>query len=1021
MGNNSFGPVIFYSGFAQDYTENASRSLPANPANTFGPAAGSFRGSAARCVILLNALALCALADDAYIRTAFTVEDGLPSNVVDAVLQTREGFLWIGTASGLVRFDGRHFTPMEFRLNAPGVSVRALAEASDGALWVGTRNGVTRIPAQALDQFGYQPSVSYHPGSGDSDSVRCLHFSRDGVLWVGTDAGLFRFQSGTFSAVIPKLSVSRIEEASSGHLLVITSQGFKELEGTRTIERRDLPARLGVLPHEVYHVVEDRAGVVWYGTEAGLAREADGSVQKMSLPGTSRPAVFRAFEDPQGAMWFSSNRGVVRLTAAGMETVATDISARSFGSDSNGDIWVGTNGKGLARFKRRTVRMLTAADGLPNGVPMTALVDSSGKLWLGSNCGGVSWFDGSRFHTYADKEGLTNSCVFSLAEDSHHDIWAGTYGGGVFRLRDGRFTRFSKPETLVNSVTNSIAPARDGSVWVAFSNGLSRIRDSQIRKYTTADGLPGNSVRSVYEDRHGGIWVSTSAGVARLTGDRFVAIGAMGDGLFGEDPSGELFVFSEAQGIFHIEDDRLTRVDGPPSVSSMLLSRQNAWFCGKGIFRAEPDALKTWENERDTPPDYTFFGRSDGMNSAQCSDGSPPMALTRGGKLWIATVQGVAVLDVPALPRPNRKPAIFMEQVTVGRKVQSPGHGLVVPPGTRHVELRFDSIELTSPEKTRLQYRLDGVDREWLDADAAGSAVYTSFPVGTHQFHVRGCDGGGIWDRIGIVYNITQQPYYYETGLFRVIAAGIALLLLFGAYRLRLRQIADRINTRLEERVAERTRLAGELHDTLLQTIQASKLVAEAALAEPDISARTRHALERLAVWLGQATREARDSLQSLRASTTVTNDLAEAFRDAGERCAAGTPMQFTMSVRGAVRRMHPVVRDDIYKIGYEALRNACSHSGGSRVELDLRYGRHLSLIVRDNGAGIAPEIAANGKPGHFGIKGMRERAARIGGKLALFSSPESGTEIELTVPGRIIFLGERFSWRTFLRKPSPD
>jgi signal transduction histidine kinase len=389
--------------------------------------------------------------------------------------------------------------------------------------------------------------------------------------------------------------------------------------------------------------------------------------------------------------------------------------------------------------------------------------------------------------------------------------------------------------------------------------------------------------------------------------------------------------------------------------------------------------------------------------STECSPRFPDLAVTSDSKLWAATLQGLAMLDLQRLPRDSRKPTIYMEQLAVGRKLQPPGRELLLPPGPHHVELHFGVIDLASPEKIHMQYRLDGVDQEWLDADATNGAIYTNFPIGTHQFHVRACNRDGVWDRAGIVYSITQLPYFYEMTLFRLAVAALFGLLLAGAYRLRLRRLTAEMNARLDERVSERTRLARELHDTLLQTIQGSKMVADDGLDDPADPDRAYRALERVSNWLAQATEEGRAALSALRSSTTQRNDLAEALERAGQDCVSKNSMTFVLAVEGPVRDVHPIVRDEVYRIGYEAMRNAGSHSRGTRLEVDLFYARDLIVRVRDNGVGIDQDLIVKGKDGHFGVRGMRERAERIGAKLR-FDSTSLGTAVELIVPGSLTF-----------------
>jgi signal transduction histidine kinase/ligand-binding sensor domain-containing protein len=965
-------------------------------------------------MLILSALGVRALALDpsqpvsSYSRTRFTKEDGLPSSTVNVVLQTRNGFLWVGTNGGLARFDGTHFTTIEFSPQTPtdGLS-RALAEGPDGDLWVGTNTGVLRIPSAALDQFGRLPSTVYHPGSGASDAINVLHVGRDGVLWAGTDGGVYRLERGAFSTVLQNVSVSRIEEASSGHLLIITSEGFVEWDGARLVKHPDLPARLDIPTNKIFHVMEDHTGTRWLCTAGGVARETRGSIERLQPYGIHVALeAYRAYEDPQGNVWLILAERLFRATATGYEPVQ-DIRAKYVYVDRDGDLWLGSGGDGLIRLKNRIVRMFTTADGLGSNVTTAVLPATGGKLWVGGSCGGLSLFDGHRFRIYGEKDGLINTCVYALAEDRNGNLWVGTYGGGLFRFRDGRFTQYLKPVGLPTDAVLGLLPASDGSLWLLTpSDGVSRMRDEHFRNYTTADGLSSNHPGNLYQDRRGVIWVGTPGGIDRLAGDRFVAIGQVSGAhsyrVLGEDSLGTLYAAASPGGIFRIDGDRLISVTNRLIVSGMVQDQGDLGFCGDGISRASADALQRWEHEQDAPPDFVRFGPTDGLLSTECGLGLPNLAVTSDGKLWAATLQGLAMLDLPRLPRNHKTPAIYMEQITVGRTLRPPGHELVLPPGPHHVELHFGAIELASPEKIHMQYRLDD-DQEWLDAGTTSSAIYSSFSVGRHKFQVRACNSDGVWDRAGIVYYITQLPYFYETNLFRLAIVAIFGLLLAGAYRLRLRRLTAEINARLDERVLERTRLARELHDTLLQTIQGSKMVADAGLDDPADPARLYHALERVSNWLAQATQEGRAALIALRSSTTQHNDLAEAFKRAGENCILQTSMTFALSVQGIAREMHPIVRDEVYLIGYEAMRNACLHSRGTRVDVELSYARDLVVRVRDNGIGINQEVVVKGKKGHFGVPGMHERADRIGAKLR-FNSTSAGTEVELIVPGNLTF-----------------
>ena len=958
-----------------------------------------------------------------YIRTTFTVEDGLSSNVVPAVLQTRDGFLWVGTREGLLRFDGRHFTPVYFPQRALGaVSVNALAEGPDGGIWIGGTEGLAEITKEPLTQLDHAPTALYLPGSGINNHIECLHFSRDGVLWVGTDAGLFRFQHGKFSTIIPNLMISRVEETASGHLLVITSAGFIEWDGANILQHADLPGRLGVPFNGIFHVYEDRHGVTWYCTVKGIARsKKGGEIERLSPYGLVADTAFRVYEDVNGTVWIAASEGLLRVTDAGLENAFPNLHARHLTFDRDGDIWAGTNGRGLLKFKYRTVWMFGEVDGLPPGsVPKAVLAASDGKLWVGGDCGGLSWFDGSRFHMYADADGLTDSCVSSLAEDTDKSILVGTFGGGVFRFLDGRFTRVSEAITKGLSVVTALVPTHQGSLWIGYSDGLILQEQGRTRRFTTADGLSSDQVYSAFEDHGGGIWVETSAGIDRFVQNHFVAVAPLYHAVFGEDQAGGLFALADRNGAFELKGNKAIVLKGAPEVMGIASSPGQLWLCGAGIYRVPLQSLEAWTSEPAGPRDYTLFGRQDGMNSADCSDGFRNMAITRDGKLWVATNQGVAMLELSQAPPNNRAPSIYMQRIVVEKTVKPPSHDVVLPPGMHHLELDFGVIELASPEKVRFQYRMDGVDQDWSEPDTSGVAVYNSLPIGTHKFHIRACNGEGIWDRQGIVYDVTEKAHYYETDLFRAIAVLILISMLAFAFKFRLYQIRLHMTQRLNERVTERTRIARDLHDTLLQSFHGLLLSFQTVYdLLPTHPVEAKKTLGSAIDEAAEAITEGRDAVEGLRSSTVETHDIAEAIKDIGEDLAAeGTnraSAAFRVEVEGTPRNLHPILRDEVYRTAGEALRNAFRHARAQRIEVEIRYdARQFRLRVRDDGKGIDPALlSGDGRAGHYGLHGMRERAKLAGGKLAVWSELNSGTEIELTIPASTAYATSpgRSSW----------
>ncbi len=936
-----------------------------------------------------------------FIRTHISTDQGLPGSVVDGIVQTQDGFLWLViNGIDLVRFDGKNFHTFE------KPTAWSIAVGPDGDLWVGGLQTLRRLRPSSLNQFTLAESIPYHPGSGKDNDVVALRFGKDGVLWLGTAGGLFRYERDQFTAVGPRVLTRNIEESADGHLWAFNRQGFLEVNGSEVVTHPKLAAQLGVKDTEVFSVLRDSRGNTWYCTAKGVARETGGRIEH--LPTNGRGAL-RAYEDPQGNVWIGTDSGLYRATPAGLEVVAAGMHVRSIFSDRDGNLWVGTNGDGLHQFKDRAVRMFTTEDGLPNNILMTVVGTRDGSVWTGANCGGVARFDGTSFRTFDDKNGLGNTCVWALAEDTSGNLWIGTWGGGAYRYHKGVFTQYSTKEGMGSDQVTSIVAARDGSVWFATRNGVTRLQNGEFRTFTTTDGLSNNLLMRVYEDRAGGIWVGSGGGLDRLVGDRFENFTSTPKAVvlpYGEDRDGGFYVnLGDEMVTLRVANARVNRIaEKNLALQDMIETEQGElWFRGNSIFRF-PAGSFARSRQHDDPLDYETFSTADGLTTAEATSPSQTMTLTRDGKVWAASPKGLAMIDLRRLTVTNAKPSIYLTGVTIGRNTHHPDRGIILSPGTNHVEIYFAAIEISSPEKIRMQYRLDGVDSEWLDAPAKPVAIYSKLPVGTRALRIRASNRSGIWDREGVAFYITQQPYFYQTRWFIAAMVALGFALVFFIYRLRVAQISRMLSARFDERLAERTRVARELHDTLLQTVQGSKMVADHALKNSADHTRMLRAMEQLSTWLAQATEEGRAALVSLRSSTTEKNDLAEAFRRAIEEGGRTTTAEILFAVNGDAKELHPIVRDEIYRIGYEAIRNACAHSGGDRVEVTLEYGHDLTLRVSDNGSGIDSEVIEKGKEGHFGLRGMRERAERIGSKFNLVSSPDSGTTITLIVPGRIAF-----------------
>jgi ligand-binding sensor domain-containing protein len=446
-----------------------------------------------------------------------------------------------------------------------------------------------------------------------------------------------------------------------------------ELAGSEVVPHPGLAAQLEVKDREIFDVLKDRRGNTWYCTGKGVVRETNGRLEKVESQVPIGHAALNIHEDAQGTIWIAKDKGLFRATPAGLELVDKDMQVRSLYSDRDGNLWVGTNGDGLYRFKDPAVRMFTTADGLPEDLVMTVIVAHDGSIWTGANCGGITRFDGKRFQTYSEKDGLLNSCVWSIAEDQNRDLWIGTYGGGAFHYHDGNFTQYSKSQGMADNIVNYILAARDGAVWFGTPNGVTRLKDGQFRNFTTADGLSDDAIATIFEDRAGNIWAATRLGLNRLAGDRFENFASEPKGgvviAFGQDRDGGFFVNAQtgAEAVTRrIYKDRIDTIKGLTAYDLIETEHGELWFGGTPISRIQPGNF-TNARPHDEPLDYEAFSTADGLTTAGTTSLGGGLALTRDGKLYAATPKGLAMFDLSRLHVTNAKPSIYLTNVTIGR------------------------------------------------------------------------------------------------------------------------------------------------------------------------------------------------------------------------------------------------------------------------------------------------------------------------------------------------------------------
>jgi len=984
-----------------------------------------------------------------YAHTAWKIRDGFSKSAINSIAQTPDGYLWLATELGLLRFDGaRNLAwqpPQDQRL--PSNFISRLLTARDGTLWICTASGLARWKGGTVTRYpefdGLQivallddregtiwagavglptgklceirgETVQCHPEIGGlGRGVTGLHEDRQGNLWVGLGTGVWRWKPGPprFYAVPGVLDgIQGMADGVDGGLLISMSGGTRRLVDGKPQIAYPLPTSMREFLSK--QILRDRDGGLWIGTSGGgLAHLHQGRTDVFSqADGLSGDEVYALFEDREGSIWVSTVNGLDCFRALPVVTYSTkeglsNIPTSGILGTKDGSVWFGT-GEGLNRLNNGRVSVYgpqgnrttsgareIAVSGLPNHGFASLFEDSRERIWV-SSVSGIGYLENDRFLRTTVPGGI----VQALAEDSFGNLWIANQDLGLFKL-SARSEVQQIPWTTFGQQGPARALARDpsrGGLWLGFyKGGVAYFEGNQVRaSYTTADGLTEGLVNQLRFDGEGVLWAATEGGLSRLSNGRIATLTSK-NGL----------PCDAAQ--WTMEDDaRSVWLNMPCGLVRIARSELNSWA-------AAPD--KTGRKIQNT-----VFDSSDGVRSrARASAVTPRVAKSPDGKLWFYTPGGISVVDPRHLSTNPLPPPVEIEKITADRKTyweslsgETPSNPRL-PPLVRDLQIDYTALSLVAAEKVLFRVKLEGHDPDWKDMGNERKAFYNDLPPRNYRFRVIASNNSGVWNEAGASLDFSVDPAYYQTTWFRALAVAAVLALLAAAYQLRLRYLKYQFNLRLEERVGERTRIARDFHDTTLQSFQAV-LMKLSALAYRLDGSEIQKALEQTIEQGRLAVTEGRDAVQGLRSSTVVANELAEAIRALGKELVgefASHPAglqcpEIRVEVEGATRGLAPIVRDEVYHIAAEAVRNACHHAAAQRVEVAIQYGgRQFQLKVRDNGKGIdAKTLAEGGRAGHHGLPGMRERARLAGGKLTVSSQPDSGTEIEITIPASFAY-----------------
>jgi ligand-binding sensor domain-containing protein len=962
-----------------------------------------------------------------YARQTWVMENGLPQNTITAIIQSRHGFLWLGTEAGLVRFDGNSFQIFD-RSSNPGLpdnDICCLMEMPDGSMWIGTSAGLARWQNGTIRAYTSRDGLP-------ANVIRGLATADNGQLWVNTDEGIARLSGDRFLAPANPGSseVLAVTASSSSGFWVPTSQS----DETANPLWKNAVARAGVQEDSIEFRSALNGGQMAFASKnLLLVMQGDHVLEQLSagkeLPGNRIQALHA---DREGCLWIGTNRGLTRLAGGKLQSLAvTDplagASVLALMEDREGDMWVGTETGGLHILRDQRFRILDTRDGLASDSTTSVVEDRAGTLWVGTLGAGLNALQrgkngSTKVRTWSLRDGLMSDLILSLAAAPNGDIWVGT-PDGLNRIRGGRVDGFTSADGLPDDFIRSLLADSDGSLWIGTRHGLvhwmeATISTAELHSHpkmeilTQANGLGSDTVGAMARDAGGDLWVATLGGLSRLHDGR-ISDFTTDNGLSSNIPTAllplsgrDLLVGTQDHG-WDLWDGR-TFSPGPgeslrqATIHAILDDAHgHLWFAtGNGIARCD------WMNGSQTGAEAPVqnciaFGTADGLRSRETTANSHPSATQSGdGHLWFTTPKGLVEVDPAHFPVNSVEPPVALERFAVD-DIDQPLHETDAPIkiGAGHVHFQFDyaGLSFTAPLKVRYRYRLEGFDHNWTDAGTRRTAYYTNIPPGTYTFRVQAANNDGVWNTTGAAFPFALKPHFYQTlwffALLLLAASAGVVLVIKGRLRAAQREFRAVLG--------ERSRIAREIHDTLAQgyvgiSVQLEMLTellrqhkVEAAAGELD---KTRQ-------YLREGLADARQSIWALRTQDADETTLPVRMRRLVE-AAGDTRLVAQFSAFGAYRALAPGTEREVLRIAQEAIHNVKKHAGAQRLWVQLKYeAAAIELEVRDDGKGGAPDQAQASEHGGFGLTGMRERAESIRGVLELISSAGEGTTVRLRAP----------------------
>ena len=992
----------------------------------------------ASCLALLMLLAAPVHALDPkkhvtqYLHTSWRIQDGSIPKGMHSITQTADGFLWLSAStSEIYRFDGVRFLPRTISVNGKTISsvTRVYGDRS-GGLWVFGMHDLVRLEVgKVVSHFDFDiltdRNVSEDPdgslwllrGPGTGMNGPLCHVSEQGVKCFGKAEG----------QPIP-VAASFLRDSDGGfwigglRALAHWHDGISEVYSIKALKNIT-----GGTPLMALARTPD--GSLWAGaleTPPGLARLTGGELKSFATRGFdgSKIPVTTMLVDRDGNLWVGSvGQGLFRIREDRVEHYGrtdglSNDNVDALFEDKEGILWVATP-SGIDSFRNPPVTTFSSLEGLGMDLAMGVLASRDGTIWV-ANGNSLDHIAGETVTSIRQGHGLPGEQATAMLEDSAGNFWVGV-DDDLYLLKNGHFQRIPGPHHKSLGMVFGLVEDREGNIWAVCSAKLVRIRDLRVQEEFLLP--PFSRLREIAADPHDGIWLVTSAGDLMLfrhgtlqkhplsvSGTTIDQVVARADGSV---------LVPTPDGLRVLRQDNLQLVsskNGLPcdAVISAVEDKDKRWwlFMDCGIVELPNSELERWWANPQTMIQTRVWDALDGVRTGPQAAFNNAAALSSDGRVWFATGGVVQMVDPSMLSQKAGPAQTYVELLAADRKQFEATPNLRLPPNPRDLQIDYTSPNFAVPQRAKFRYRLDGYDRDWHEAGTRRQAFYTDLPPGKYSFRLIASNSDGVWSDNAAELDFSIAPAYYQTNWFRALCAAAFLASLWAAYQLRVRRLQREYTSAIEARVNERTRIARELHDTLLQSLQA--LLFQYQAARNLFAAGSERAMQVLDATLDrteQAIAEGRDAIRDIRSDNVAQNTLPELLTMAGTELAESQADHalpaFGVTVEGERRTLTPIIREETYRIGLELLRNAFRHANARRIETEIRYGDDtLRLRIRDDGKGMDLKVLQGDSRGHWGLRGVRERAERIGAKLDVWSEAGAGTEYQLTVPARIAYDG---------------